>query len=226
MTFSSSRRRPDLHRGLLGVLAAALLVVGAGLPASAGRTQAPPSPGTPTPTTDEDGESAPVDEPAGLVPPLYAGLQELEVSSPKFDAAEERLEAANQELVRIREIGANAARDRRQLERREAVLTDQVESAQRRVASFSKQVRRLRGELRNLAVASYVSGRELEGFGALVEVDAHRHNDLRSQAVMVDTVNADLTDTLEVKSDALEAARTEVTSRSPPAPASGPASAR
>ena len=211
MTFSSSRRRPDLRRGLLGLCAAVLLVVGAGLPASAGRTQAPPTPGTPTPTTDEDGESAPVDEPAGLVPPLYAGLQELAVSSPKFDAAEERLEAANRELVRIREIGANAARDRRQLERREVVLTRQVEAAQRQVASFSRQVRRLRGELRNLAVASYVSGRELKGFGALVEVDAHRHNDLRSQAVMVDTVNADLTDTLRVKSDALAAARTEVT---------------
>ena len=71
-----------------------------------------------------------------------------------------------------------------------------------------------------------MSGRELEGFGALVEVDAHRHNDLRSQAVMVDTVNADLTDTLEVKSDALEAARTEVTLTVATRTASGPASAR
>ena len=133
------------------------------------------------------------------------------MSSPKFEAAEERLDEAAKELARIREIGANAARDRRQLEQREKVLTAKVEAAQRRVASLGAQVRRLRSELRNLAVASYVSGRELEGFGALVEVDARRHNDLRSQAVMVDRVNADLSDALAAKIDALEAARTEVT---------------
>ena len=172
-------------------------MVGAGIPAL-GRADpgATPEPGCLRPRRPTNGDPAPVDEPAGLVPPLTAGLEKLDVSSPEFDAAEERLDEA-----RTGSSSASARSPRTppatggSSDGREAVLTDQVERAQRRVASFGKQVRRLRGELRNLAVASYVSGRELEGFGALVEVDAQRHNDLRSQAVMVDTVNADLSDT-------------------------------
>ena len=206
-------RRPDLRRALLGLVAAAALLAGAPIPAEAGRSQAPPPPATPTPepTTDATVDPAPVDEPSGLVPPLAPELAEIEVSSPEFDDASDQLDEADQHLTEVRETLANAARERKELEAREDVLTAKVERAQARVESLAAQVKRLRGELRDLAVASYVSGRELEGFGALVEVDAQRHNDLRSQAVMVDRVNSDLVDHLRGKVDDLGAARTEVT---------------
>ena len=70
------------------------------LPASAGAHPGAPEPPVRRPRRPtSDGEPAPVDEPAGLVPPLDAGLQELEVTQPEFDAAEERLESRDRELA-------------------------------------------------------------------------------------------------------------------------------
>jgi hypothetical protein len=209
MPHHTPRRRPA-RLWALGLGAGWLLVGSAAVPTAALPTQTPP-PSVPVTQPDPHADPLPVDEPAGLVPPLTAGLQELEVSSTEFDAAEEDLEAADEELTRIREIGANAARDLFRLEGREATLTEQLERGKRTVARLGRQVRRLRAEMRDLAVASYVSGGDLGGIKQLFEVDTTRHNELRSQAVMVDTVNDDLTSHLRAATADLEVARSEVT---------------
>jgi hypothetical protein len=218
MSSVNARRRLDLRRAA-PALVAALLALAAAPVGPAGGQAAPPAP---TPATTPEGaeirtgalpdpDPAPVDEPPGAVTALADGLDQLEVSSPRFDRAERRLKDVTDQLARIREVARNAARDRQELGRRDTELTRTLDRATRRVERLEQAVQRLRGELRDLAVATYVSGREFSGYQAVLELDAARHNELGSQAVMVDTVNADLVADLRRTRSALEVARTEVT---------------
>jgi hypothetical protein len=215
MPHHTPRPRPDPRRAGVGLIAIALLLGATGTPALAGAGQAPPPPPKPIirttdPTVDPNADPDPVDQPSGLVPPLTPGLEDLAVSSPKFDAAERRLQDASGELTRIRQIIRTAARDLQALSRRDETLTQELERAQRRATSLARHANHTREELQNLAVASYVSGTDLSSYQAFLELDANRHNELRSQAVMVDTVNTDLMADLRRTTAALRVARHDV----------------
>jgi hypothetical protein len=212
MPSHTSRGRPDLRRAGAALVAIAALVGTAGLPALARPSDDPPPNTVPKITNAvPDPDPPPLDEPRGPVPALFPGLERIPVSSPEFDAASRHLDRDTEELDRVRAIIRSAAQDLEVLGRRDDALTRKVEAARHRVATHGAEVRRTRSELRHLAVASYVSGQELSGVNALFELDANRHNELRSQAVMVDTVNTDLVDHLRVTTGKLQVARTDVT---------------
>jgi membrane-bound lytic murein transglycosylase B len=197
-----------LRRAGTGIVAIALFVAVAPATARAGEAEPPPQP-TIIKTTDPviDPDPPPVDEPPGLVPPLSPGLEDLPVTSPEFNAARHKLQRASGELSHIRQIAQNAARELLSLARQDEALTTEVARVRRRVDALARHARRTRAHLRNLAVASYVSGTDMSTYQAFLQLDADLHNELRSQAVMVDKVNTDMTADLRRTLTALRAAR-------------------
>jgi membrane-bound lytic murein transglycosylase B len=210
MPHHTPRPWPALRRAGAGTVAVALLLGVAGLPALARASQEAPAPPKPIiKTTDPtlDPDPPPADEPPGPVPPLSPGLDKIAVTSPEFNAAERTLRNANDALEHIRQIERDAAQELISLAHQDAELTDHVERAQRRVDALSRRAHRLREELENLAVASYVSGTDLSSYRSFLQLDAAKHNQLRSQAVMVDTVNTDMTADLRRTTERLQSAR-------------------
>jgi len=214
MPHHTPRPRPALRRTGAGIVAIALLLGLAGVPALARVGQETPPPPKPIikttdPTVDPD--PPPADEPPGPVPPLTPGLDQLAVTSPEFNAASRKLRAADSALDHIRKIEQDAAQELISLAHQDTTLTAHVDRAQRQVDALSRRAHHLRDELENLAVASYVSGSDLSAYQSVLQLDAAKHNQLRSQAVMVDTVNTDMSADLRRTEAALRAARHDLT---------------
>src|SRR4051812_21568227 len=210
MPHHTSRPRPALRRAGAGFVAIALRLGIAGVPALARARQEAPQPPKPIikttdPTVDPD--PPPADEPPGPVPPLTPGLEKIAVTSPEFNAASRKMREANSALDHIRQIEQDAAQQLISLAHQDTTLTAHVERAQRKVDVLSRRAHRLRDELENLAVASYVSGTDLSSYQPILRLDAAKHNQLRSQAVMVDTVNTDMSSDLRRTQAALRTAR-------------------
>lgn len=146
--------------------------------------------------------------PVGTVPEISPELGGVRISSPEHAAAVRHRDDTVRSLREAKRTRTEATAALVGLRDRDAALTTRIDRARQQAERATIRIRHLRADLRELAVANYISGTE-EGPGLSFDLDVRRQNELGSELVLMRTVHSTKLADLRRTRAVLEAARTE-----------------